>query len=47
METGKRVANSIDHRELHEWEAYTVDKLKLGDIWEKTPFPLELPSASA
>ena len=31
---------------LHEWEAYTVDKLKLGDIWEKTPFPLECPPAS-
>ena len=26
---------------LHEWEAYTVDKLKLRDIWEPTPFPLE------
>ncbi|MBZ0229199.1 MAG: hypothetical protein K8F58_12235 [Bauldia sp.] len=33
-------------RLLHEWEAYTVDKLKLGDIWEKTPFPLECPPAS-
>ncbi len=32
-------------RLLHEWEAYTVDMLKLGDIWEKTPFPIELPSA--
>ncbi len=28
-------------RFLHEWEAYTVDKLKLRDIWEPTPFPLE------
>jgi len=28
-------------RLLHEWEAYTVDKLKLRDIWEPTPFPLE------
>jgi hypothetical protein len=26
---------------LHDWEAYTVDKLKLGEIWELTPFPLE------
>ncbi len=29
---------------LHEWEAYTVDKLKLRDVWEPTPFPLELAS---
>ena len=29
---------------LHEWEAYTVDKLKLQDVWEPTPFPLELAS---
>lgn len=30
---------------LHEWEAYSVEKLKLGKIWERTPFPLEtLPS---
>ena len=28
-------------RLLHEWEAYTVDKLKLRDVWEPTPFPLE------
>ncbi|OZB03406.1 MAG: hypothetical protein B7X67_17115, partial [Rhizobiales bacterium 39-66-18] len=26
---------------LHEWEAYSVEKLKLGKIWERTPFPLE------
>ncbi|MFG1420794.1 hypothetical protein [Roseixanthobacter liquoris] len=30
---------------LHEREAYSVEKLKLGKIWERTPFPLEtLPS---
>ena len=26
---------------LHRWEAYTVEKLKLAAIWERTPFPLE------
>ncbi len=26
---------------LHEWEAYTVEKLKLGGVWERTPFPLD------
>ncbi|MFG1397605.1 hypothetical protein [Roseixanthobacter pseudopolyaromaticivorans] len=26
---------------LHEWEAYSVEKLKLGKIWERAPFPLE------
>ncbi|MFG1426295.1 hypothetical protein [Roseixanthobacter glucoisosaccharinicivorans] len=26
---------------LHEREAYSVEKLKLGKIWERTPFPLE------
>jgi hypothetical protein len=29
-------------RLLHEWEAYTVEKLKIGHIYEPTPFPLEL-----
>lgn len=29
---------------LHEWVAYSVDKLKLASVWEKTPFPLELQS---
>lgn len=28
-------------RLLHEWEAYTVEKLKLDGVWERTPFPLE------
>lgn len=28
-------------RLLHEWEAYTVEKLKIGQIYEPTPFPLE------
>jgi hypothetical protein len=27
---------------LHKWEAYSVEKLKLTEIWERTPFPLEL-----
>jgi hypothetical protein len=27
---------------LHEWEAYTVEKLKIGHIYEPTPFPLEV-----
>ncbi len=27
---------------LHQWEAYTVEKLKIGHIYEPTPFPLEL-----
>lgn len=26
---------------LHRWEAYSVEKLKLTQIWERTPFPLE------
>jgi hypothetical protein len=26
---------------LHRWEAYSVEKLKLTKIWERTPFPLE------
>jgi hypothetical protein len=26
---------------LHQWEAYSVEKLKLAAIWERTPFPLE------
>lgn len=26
---------------LHRWEAYTVEKLKIGHIYEPTPFPLE------
>ncbi len=26
---------------LHRWEAYSVEKLKLTAIWERTPFPLE------
>jgi len=30
---------------LHEWEAFTVEKLKLGAIHERTPFPLEIASA--
>ena len=29
-------------RLLHQWEAYTVEKLKIGHIYEPTPFPLEL-----
>lgn len=29
-------------RLLHEWEAYTVKKLKLRDVWERAPFPIEL-----
>jgi len=29
---------------LHEREAYTMGKLKVGHIWERTPFPLELES---
>jgi len=28
-------------RHLHEWEEYTVRQLKLEDIWERTPFPIE------
>ena len=31
-------------RLLHQWEAFTVDKLKIGHIFEPTPFPLELQS---
>ena len=27
---------------LRRWEAYTVEKLKIGHIYEPTPFPLEL-----
>ena len=27
---------------LHQWEAYTVEKLKIDHIYEPTPFPLEL-----
>jgi hypothetical protein len=27
---------------LHDCEAYTVDKLKVGHLWERTPFPIEL-----
>lgn len=26
---------------FHEWEAYTVHKLKIAHLWEQTPFPLE------
>jgi hypothetical protein len=26
---------------LHEWEAYSVGRLKLGHVWEKAPFPIE------
>jgi hypothetical protein len=26
---------------LHEWEAYSVHKLDLGKVWERTPFPIE------
>jgi hypothetical protein len=26
---------------FHEWEAYSVEKLKIGHLWERTPFPLE------
>jgi hypothetical protein len=29
-------------RVLHDWEAYTVEKLKIGHIYEPTPFPLEV-----
>jgi len=38
LASGDRVAMA---RLLHEWKAFTVDKLKLSDIWEPTPFPLE------
>jgi hypothetical protein len=27
---------------LHRWEAYSVEKLRLGPVWQRTPFPLEL-----
>jgi len=33
-------------RLLHQWEAYTVEKLKIGHIYQPTPFPLEAMSAS-
>ena len=26
---------------LHQWEAYSVEKLKIGHLWQRTPFPLE------
>jgi hypothetical protein len=26
---------------LHEWEAHSVEKLKIGQLWQRTPFPLE------
>jgi hypothetical protein len=26
---------------LRNWEAYSVAKLKLAAIWERTPFPIE------
>ena len=32
-------------RLLHQWEAYTVEQLKIGHIYEPTPFPLELMAA--
>ena len=32
-------------RLLHQWEAYTVEKLKIGHIYEPTPFPLEMMTA--
>ena len=32
-------------RLLHEWEGHTVKKLKLDNIWQQTPFPIELQSA--
>lgn len=42
------LGNKLSHEDrltlaglLHEWEAYSVEKLKLGKIWERTPFPLE------
>jgi hypothetical protein len=44
LESGDRPAIA---RLLHEWEAYTIEKLKLQDIWEKTPFPLELESSAS
>lgn len=28
-------------RHFHECEAYSVGKLKIGHLWERTPFPLE------
>jgi hypothetical protein len=28
-------------RILHRWEAYSVERLKLTAIWERTPFPIE------
>lgn len=46
------LGNKLSHEDrltlaglLHEWEAYSVEKLKLGKIWERTPFPLETPPA--
>lgn len=29
---------------LHEREAFSVEKLKISHIWEKTPFPIETPA---
>jgi hypothetical protein len=29
-------------RLLHEWAAHTVRNLKIGHLWEPTPFPLEM-----
>ena len=26
---------------LHEWEAETARNLKIGQLWQRTPFPLE------
>jgi hypothetical protein len=31
---------------LHEWEAITVQNLKVADLWDRTPFPLEQVRAS-
>jgi hypothetical protein len=31
--------------ECHAWEATIAEALKLGDVWEPSPFPVELPEA--
>lgn len=33
--------NDVPATLLHDWEAYTVEKLGIGAYREKTPFPLE------
>jgi hypothetical protein len=34
-------------RFLHDREAYTVEKLKVAHVWERTPFPIELLAGKA